>query len=86
MAAMNGHLATCEILLRSGISRDARTKVDKTPLHIAAQEGHTDIVELLLDNGADVDCQDLVSMNNENKYLYSTIIKLYLIICNKLNM
>ena len=37
-----------QVLLRAGCSRDARTKVDKTPLHIAAQEGHADICELLL--------------------------------------
>ena len=50
-AAMNGHYGTCEVLLRAGISRDARTKVDRTPLHLAAQEGHADLVELLLRHG-----------------------------------
>ena len=51
---------TCEVLLRAGCSRDARTKVDKTPLHVAAQEGHTEICELLLSQGADVDARDMV--------------------------
>ena len=60
-ACMNGHLATSEVLLRAGISRDARTKVDRTPLHVASQEGHFDIVELLIRNGADVDAKDMVS-------------------------
>ncbi|XP_076366892.1 uncharacterized protein LOC143255313 isoform X2 [Tachypleus tridentatus] len=62
IAAQNGHVSTAELLLRAGISRDARTKVDRTPLHIAAQEGHLDIVELLLKHGADVDAKDMLRM------------------------
>ncbi|XP_035208527.1 GA-binding protein subunit beta-2-like isoform X2 [Stegodyphus dumicola] len=62
MAAQYGHLATAEVLLRAGISRDARTKVDRTPLHIAAQEGHLDIVELLISHGAEVDARDMLKM------------------------
>lgn len=60
VAAQNNHLEICEILLRAGISRDARTKVDRTPLHMAAYEGHLEIVETLLIHGADHDCRDLV--------------------------
>ena len=48
------------MLLRAGISRDARTKVDRTPLHVAAQEGHLEIVNLLVRNGADIDAKDMV--------------------------
>ena len=55
---------TCEVLLRAGCSRDARTKVDKTPLHVAAQEGHTEICELLLSQGADVDARDMVNIKD----------------------
>lgn len=62
MAAQYGHLATAEVLLRAGISKDARTKVDRTPLHIAAQEGHVDIVELLIKHGAEVDAKDMLRM------------------------
>uniref|UniRef100_A0A2L2YFW9 Alpha-latrotoxin n=1 Tax=Parasteatoda tepidariorum TaxID=114398 RepID=A0A2L2YFW9_PARTP len=62
MAAQYGHIATAEVLLRGGISRDARTKVDKTPLHIAAQEGHLAIVELLIGHGAEVDARDMLKM------------------------
>ncbi|XP_025084231.1 GA-binding protein subunit beta-1-like [Pomacea canaliculata] len=61
-AAQHGHHQTAEVLLRSGISRDARTKVDRTPLHVAAQEGHLDIVELLLQNSADIDAKDMLKM------------------------
>jgi len=62
-ASQYGHVTTAEILLRAGISRDARTKVDRTPLHVAAQEGHLDLVDLLLRNGADVDAKDMLKMS-----------------------
>lgn len=61
-AAANGHLETCELLLRSGILKDARTKVEKTPLHMACQEGHSEVVLLLLANGADVNACDMLNM------------------------
>ncbi|XP_013406240.1 GA-binding protein subunit beta-1-like [Lingula anatina] len=61
-ASMYGHEATAEVLLRAGISRDARTKVDRTPLHVAAQNGHTNIVELLIKNQADVEAKDMLKM------------------------
>ncbi|XP_031826938.1 ada2a-containing complex component 3 isoform X2 [Nomia melanderi] len=61
-AAQNNHTETAEVLLRAGISRDARTKVDRTPLHMAAYEGHHQIAQLLLSYGADVDSRDMLKM------------------------
>ncbi|XP_052787469.1 GA-binding protein subunit beta-1-like isoform X1 [Mya arenaria] len=61
-SAQYGHLNTAEVLLRAGISRDARTKVDRTPLHVAAQEGHAEIVTLLLQHAADIDAKDMLKM------------------------
>ncbi|XP_069505878.1 GA-binding protein subunit beta-2 isoform X2 [Ambystoma mexicanum] len=60
LAAQYGHYSTAEVLLRAGVSRDARTKVDRTPLHMAAADGHTNIVELL--NGADINARDMLKM------------------------
>ncbi|XP_068570113.1 GA-binding protein subunit beta-1-like [Cebidichthys violaceus] len=62
LAAQHGHHSTAEVLLRAGVSRDARTKVDKTPLHMAASEGHSTIVDLLAQNGADVNAKDMLKM------------------------
>uniref|UniRef100_A0A663MU10 GA binding protein transcription factor subunit beta 2 n=1 Tax=Athene cunicularia TaxID=194338 RepID=A0A663MU10_ATHCN len=62
LAAQYGHYSTAEVLLRAGVSRDARTKVDRTPLHMAAADGHTHIVELLISNGADVNAKDMLKM------------------------
>lgn len=63
-AAQNNHLETADVLLRAGISRDARTKVDRTPLHMAAYEGHDQMAILLLRYGAEVDCRDMVNLFN----------------------
>ncbi|XP_043470528.1 GA-binding protein subunit beta-2-like [Leptopilina heterotoma] len=62
LAAQKNHTETAEVLLRAGISRDARTKVDRTPLHLAAYEGHHQMAQLLLKYGADVDSRDMLKM------------------------
>ena len=33
----------------------------ETPLHYAAREGHTDVVQLLIDKGADINAKNKVS-------------------------
>lgn len=57
---MNNHYDTCDILIRAGVGKDGRTKVDRTPLHFAAYEGFYQVAKLLLMHGADVDCRDMV--------------------------
>ncbi|XP_055321461.1 GA-binding protein subunit beta-1 [Sitodiplosis mosellana] len=60
MAAENNHYETCEVLLRAGISKDSRTKVERTPLHLAVCNGHEGIVKLLLDQKCDVNAKDML--------------------------
>ncbi|KAJ7321505.1 GA binding protein transcription factor beta subunit [Desmophyllum pertusum] len=62
LAAQHGHTQTAEVLLRAGVSRDARTKVDRTPLHMASQHGHTHVVELLISSGASANNTDMLNM------------------------
>ncbi|XP_026548287.1 GA-binding protein subunit beta-2-like, partial [Notechis scutatus] len=62
LAAQHGHYSTAEVLLRAGVSRDARTKVNRTPLHMAAADGHCHVVELLVRNGANVNAKDMLKM------------------------
>lgn len=50
------------MLLRAGVSRDARTKVERTPLHLAACAGHARVLRLLLEAGAAVDVRDMLRM------------------------
>ena len=53
-AVSNGDVAAVQAMLRSGVN-ETRGTAGVTPLMIAAENGHTEIVRLLLDDGADVD-------------------------------
>ena len=51
LAAANGHLNICEILVAKGATRNARNIEGNTALHYACLQNHEKIVELLLKNG-----------------------------------
>ena len=57
-AATEGNLAAAQAALRSGASNHAMTDFGFTALHIAATAGHLQIVQLLVDVGADIDRRD----------------------------
>lgn len=43
------------ILLEYGTSPNVESKAGFTPLHLSAQEGHTEMTELLIDHSANID-------------------------------
>ncbi|XP_058829777.1 uncharacterized protein LOC131689046 [Topomyia yanbarensis] len=63
LAARYNHVDTCKVLLRAGISKDSKTKVDRTPLHFAVYQGNIEIVELLLNSKCEVDAKDMLKMS-----------------------
>nr|XP_039265409.1 GA-binding protein subunit beta-1-like [Styela clava] len=62
LAAQNGHQNTALLLMRAGMSCNARSKVDKTPLHLATQSGHIGLVEALIKHGAGINALDMLKM------------------------
>lgn len=62
LAAQHGHPEIAEILLKAGVNRDARTKLERTALHLAAQGGSVKVVDLLLIHGSDVNARDMLKM------------------------
>ncbi|XP_072281308.1 poly [ADP-ribose] polymerase tankyrase-2 isoform X2 [Pyxicephalus adspersus] len=48
----------CELLLRKGANVNEKTKDFLTPLHVAADKGHNDVVEVLLKHEAKVNALD----------------------------
>ncbi|XP_039965706.1 ankyrin repeat domain-containing protein 18A isoform X1 [Bactrocera tryoni] len=61
-AAMNNQYEVCDALLKGGINKDSKTKVDRTPLHMACFYGNERIVELLLAKKCIVNPRDMLRM------------------------
>lgn len=57
-AALNGHIAVAEALLRAGAAVSQRSHSHRTALMWAAGRGHVEVAELLLQYGADARLQD----------------------------
>jgi len=55
IAARNGHLDVCRLLLDKGAQVEAKSGGGWTPLHWASRQGHVEIVRLLCDRGADIE-------------------------------
>lgn len=62
------------ITARQGVNINATTASGYTPLHQAAQQGHSTIVSHLLDKGADPDLLTSVSKNIIFKILINILI------------
>ena len=61
MAAQNGHTDVVSLLLSrsAGLLRIA-DKHGRSPLHLSAANGHYDMSQLLIGQGADIDAYDKV--------------------------
>ena len=57
-AAKQGDAGAVRAALAAGVPADVRDREGRTPLHLAAQAGHTDVIQILLDAGAEVDAED----------------------------
>jgi len=58
------------LLEREDFDLEEKNSIGRTLLHIAAVSGYEDIIELLLENGADIEATDI----NNNKSLYFAIL------------
>ena len=63
IAAYNGHLAICRLLINKGAQLEAKYSDGWTPLHGAAFNDRVEIVRLLCDSGADVEAR-----TNDNSF------------------
>lgn len=61
MACERGHAEVAEYLLAHDSDMEARDNGGNTPLHVAAQNQQTTLVQILLDSGADPDSENSVS-------------------------
>ncbi|ORY74154.1 ankyrin, partial [Neocallimastix californiae] len=61
-ACKNGNIKQLNHLISSGINLSEKTKDEWFPLHIACQFGHLDIVQLLIENGVNIN----ITMNGKS--------------------
>lgn len=61
--AGEGYLAAIKILIAAGANVNARNFYARTPLICAAMNGHFEVVEYLIEGGADIDAIDMCNYN-----------------------
>src|SRR5688572_19085009 len=54
LAARNGNVHDCELLLAQGADMNEDSGLERTPLHVATRHGNLEVVRLLLTKGASV--------------------------------
>lgn len=58
--ASDGSVADVREALEAGADATAQNEAGRAPIHVAAMEGHTAVVQLLLDHGVDADAPNSV--------------------------
>ncbi len=59
LAAQDGHIEICRILLDGGATVDSRDQDRETPLHKAASFGREAVVDLLIDHGSEINAKSI---------------------------
>lgn len=59
LAANEGHIKVCLVLLQNGADPNVRNYMERTPLHLACIRGHFKVAEMLLAFGADLNVLDI---------------------------
>lgn len=62
-AAKEGNLAEVERLLSKGVNVNYKDEYDKTPLHLVAIQGCTEVAKLFVWRGADINTRDRYGNN-----------------------
>jgi ankyrin repeat protein len=62
-AVVAGDIARIKEIIDAGADLNAKDVLDRTPLHLAAFHGQTEIIDLLIAHGADVNARDLTVMS-----------------------
>jgi ankyrin repeat protein len=78
IAANNGHLDICRLLIDKGAQVTAKISDGWTPLHYAASHGHVEIVRLFCDHEADVEARDNIGWRPLHRaafYGYNSVVK-----------
>ncbi|KAJ7127801.1 ankyrin repeat-containing domain protein [Mycena epipterygia] len=73
VACVGGYMETVRLLHDNGANLDGDEEEDGSPLHAAASEGHTDIVGLLLGEGADANTHGKYVDSNWQEHRGSTL-------------
>ena len=60
LCCLKGHIYIASVLIGRGVVIDAKDNEGVTPLMVASEKGKDDLVELLLDAGADVTFASLI--------------------------
>ncbi len=76
VAAKQGNLDTCEILIKAGARLEARDKQGCTPLMNATHNPDTEVFNLLLKSGADINALDYMKYGVLNHAIYRSSLEL----------